>query len=396
MTSGFPFAAPLKEIKGSPIRELFKYLSTPGMISFAGGYPAPELFDIPGLQASISTQASTLQESMSYGATEGLPVLREILATLCTQRGIQAGKDDILVTSGSQQAYELLVRALIAPGDTALVERPAYPAAIQGLRLAGANIVTVGVEEDGTNLEELARALQQHQPKFFYCVPTFANPSGITLSLEKRKKLLALLATTDCLLIEDDPYGQLRFSGEPLPTLAELARSTPAQDQVIYLSSLSKTVAPGLRIGWMVAHPEILRRCVLAKQVDDMCSAPFMQAVAAHYLNSGRYAQHLPYIINTYRQRAQCMLNAFSADFDGQLKLVRPEGGMFIWGYLPPDINATRLLPLAIDEKVMFVPGSGFYADKPDENAFRLSFAMSNEAQITEGVTRFRKALDRY
>ncbi|MFV9474077.1 PLP-dependent aminotransferase family protein [Advenella sp. RU8] len=396
MSNAFTFAAPFKEIKGSPIRELFKYLSTPGMISFAGGYPAPELFDIEGLQASIAAQSATLQETMSYGSTEGLPALREILATLSTQRGIQATKDDILVTSGSQQAYELLVRALIAPGDTALVERPAYPAAIQGLRLAGANIVTVGVEEDGTNLDELAQALQQHRPKFFYCVPTFANPSGITLSLEKRKKLLALLATTNCLLIEDDPYGQLRFSGQALPTLAELARSTPAQDQVIYLSSLSKTVAPGLRIGWMITHPEILRRCVLAKQVDDMCSAPFMQAVAAHYLNSGRYARHLPYIIGTYRQRAQCMLDAFSTDFNGQLKLVRPEGGMFIWGYLPADINATRLLPLAIDEKVMFVPGSGFYADKPDENAFRLSFAMSNEAQITEGVTRFKKALDRY
>ena len=164
MSSGFPFAAPFKEIKGSPIRELFKYLSTPGMISFAGGYPAPELFDIPGLQASIAAQTSSLQESMSYGSSEGLPVLREALAALCTQRGIQAGKDDILVTSGSQQAYELLVRALIEPGDTALVERPAYPAAIQGLRLAGANIITVGVEEDGTDLEELARLLQQHQP----------------------------------------------------------------------------------------------------------------------------------------------------------------------------------------------------------------------------------------
>ncbi len=396
MFSSSSFAAPFKEIKGSPIRELFKYLSTPGMISFAGGYPAPELFDIPGLQASITAQSNSLQATMSYGSTEGLPALREVLASISTQRGIQAGKDDILVTSGSQQAYELLVRALITPGDTALVERPAYPAAIQGLRLAGANIVTIGVEEDGTNLEELAQALQQHQPKFFYCVPTFANPSGITLSLEKRKKMLALLATTNCMLIEDDPYGQLRFNGQPLPTLTELARSTPAQDQVIYLSSLSKTVAPGLRIGWMIAHPEILRRCVLAKQVDDMCSAPFMQAVAAHYLSSGRYAQHLPYIIDTYRLRAQCMLNAFTADFNGQLKLIRPQGGMFIWGYLPSDINASRLLPLAIDEKVMFVPGTGFYADTPNETAFRLSFAMSNEAQITEGVSRFRKALDRY
>ncbi|NLY65863.1 MAG: PLP-dependent aminotransferase family protein [Alcaligenaceae bacterium] len=396
MSSDFAFAGPFKEVKGSPIRELFKYLSRPGMISFAGGYPAPELFDIEGLQQSIEAESTRLSSTLSYGATEGLPALREALATLSARRGIPAGPDDILVTSGSQQGYDLLLRALIEPGDTALIERPAYPAAIQGLRLAGANIVTVSVNEDGVNLDELSHALQRHKPKLFYCVPTFANPTGICLSLEKRQKLLALLAQSDCLLIEDDPYGALRFSGETIPSLMELAQTGTAKDRIIYLSSLSKTVAPGLRIGWMIAHPDILRRCVLAKQVNDMCSAPFMQAVAARYLNTGRYQQHLQLITGTYRQRAQCMLATFDRELDGSLQLIRPEGGMFIWGTLPQGMEAAKLLTLAIDENVMFVPGPGFYADHANQGAFRLSFATSNEEKITEGVRRFKQAIDRY
>lgn len=395
MAFTFRFAEPFVQIKGSPIRELFRYLSQPGMISFAGGYPAPELFDVPGLQASLTAIARDPGTTLSYGATEGLPALREAFARLSAARSIPTEAEQLIVTSGSQQGFDLLLRAFIQPGDTVVVERPTYPAALQGLRLAGARIVTIASGAHGPDLAELAAVLAQHQPKLLYLVPTFANPTGATIDLEARQRLLDLLAGSCCVLIEDDPYGQLRFAGEPVPTLATLAHNTPAADQIVYLSSLSKIVAPGLRLGWMRAHPDILRRCVLAKQVDDLCTAPYLQAVAAHYLDSGRYESHLPHIAASYGQRARLMIDSLKSHFGDRLMLLEPEGGMFLWGRLQDGLDATSLLPVAIEENVMFVPGSAFYAAQPDPQAFRLSFTMSTPEQIEVGCERFYRAVQR-
>lgn len=395
MATSFRFAEPFTEIKGSPIRELFRYLSKPDMISFAGGYPAPELFDVDGLQTSLTAVSSDLRTTLSYGATEGWPALREAFARLCTERGIVSGADQIIVTSGSQQGFDLLLRAFIQPGDAVLVQRPTYPAALQGLRLAGARILTVGGDANGPDLQELATLLQQHRPKLLYLIPTFANPTGATMSLDTRRQLLDIVAGTDCVVIEDDPYGQLRFSGQALPALAELAAAHPAKDQLVYLSSLSKIVAPGLRLGWMRAHPDILRRCVLAKQVDDLCSAPLLQAAAAHYLDAGRYDLHLPRITDAYGKRARLMIDCLKQHFGDDLSLLEPEGGMFLWGRLTKSGSAGDLLPLAIEENVMFVPGAAFYAEQPDPQSFRLSFTMSTEAQIREGCARLYRAAQR-
>jgi len=395
MAFTFRFAEPFAQVKGSPIRELFRYLSQPDMISFAGGYPAPELFDVAGLQTSLLALAHSPGTTLSYGATEGWPALRESFARLTTARAIPTEAEQLIVTSGSQQGFDLLLRAFIQPGDTVVVERPTYPAALQGLRLAGAHIVTVGSDPHGPDLAELAAVFKQHQPKLLYLVPTFANPTGATIDLQGRRRLLDLLSGTSCVLIEDDPYGQLRFGGSPVPTLAQLAHGTPVADQVVYLSSLSKTIAPGLRLGWMRAHADILRRCVLAKQVDDLCSAPYLQAVAAHYLDSGRYETHLPKIAQSYGERARLMIASLRQHFGDSLTLLEPEGGMFLWGRLQDGLDAASLLPLAIQENVMFVPGSAFYAAQPDPQAFRLSFTMSTPEQIVQGCARLFHAAQR-
>ncbi len=395
MAFSFRFAEPFAQVQGSPIRELFRYLSQPGMISFAGGYPAPELFDVAGLQASLNAVTRDPGTTFSYGATEGWPALRESFARLSTARGIPTETAQLIVTSGSQQGFDLLLRAFIQPGDAVIVPRPTYPAALQGLRLAGARIITVASGAQGPNPEELAAALQEHQPKLLYLVPTFANPTGATIDLASRQRLLDQLAGSSCILIEDDPYGELRFSGEPVSTFAELAHGTPVADQIVYLSSLSKIVAPGLRLGWMRAHPEILRRCVLAKQVNDLCTTPYLQAVAAHYLDSGRYETHLPHISSAYGERARLMVSSLTSHFGPSLTLLAPEGGMFLWGRLRDGLDATALLPLAIEENVMFVPGSAFYANQPDPQSFRLSFTMSTPEQIVQGSERLYQAVQR-
>ncbi|PJX27816.1 2-aminoadipate aminotransferase [Advenella sp. S44] len=395
MAFTFRFAEPFAQVKGSPIRELFRYLSQPGMISFAGGYPAPELFDVAGLQNSLEAIARNPGTTLSYGATEGWPALRESFARLSTEREIATDAEQVMVTSGSQQGFDLLLRAFIEPGDTVVVERPTYPAALQGLRLAGAQIVTVASGTQGPDLAELTTVLKQHQPKLLYLVPTFANPTGATINLQGRRQLLDLLLGSSCVLIEDDPYGELRFGGTPVPTLAGLAQDTAVADQIVYLSSLSKIIAPGLRLGWMRAHADILRRCVLAKQVDDLCSAPYLQAVAAHYLDSGRYGAHLPTISSSYGERARLMIDSLRQHFGSHLTLLEPEGGMFLWGRLHDGLDATALLPLAIEENVMFVPGSAFYAEQPDPQAFRLSFTMSSPQQIVQGCERLFRAVQR-
>ena len=395
MAFSFRFAEPFAQVQGSPIRELFRYLSQPGMISFAGGYPAPELFDVAGLQASLNVVTSNPGTTFSYGATEGWPALRESFARMSTDRGIPTEASQLIVTSGSQQGFDLLLRAFIQPGDAVIVPRPTYPAALQGLRLAGARIIGVACDSHGPDPQELATALQTHQPKLMYLVPTFANPNGATIDLAGRQRLLAQLQDSDCVLIEDDPYGELRFSGEAVPSFAALAQGTPVADQIVYLSSLSKIVAPGLRLGWMRAHPDILRRCVLAKQVDDLCTAPYLQAVAAHYLESGRYEAHLPTICRAYGERASLMISSLKSHFGDTLSLLTPEGGMFLWARLQEGLNATELLPLAIEENVMFVPGSAFYASQPDPQSFRLSFTMSTPEQIVQGSERLYRAVQR-
>jgi DNA-binding transcriptional MocR family regulator len=395
----YEFAAPFRAPQGSPIRELFKYLGRPGMISFAGGYPSKDLFDREGLgQALEAAYRSDPIACLQYGDTAGAPALRRSLARLMAARGVECGADDIVVTTGSQQGFDLLLRTLIAPGDTALIEEPAYPAAIQALRLAGANIVAVRTDANGIDVDALAAQLDklpaECRPKLLYTVPTFANPTGATLTKERREALVRMMAARRIVLVEDDPYGELRFSGESVPPILALADGCPGgRDWVVYFGSLSKIVAPGLRIGWAVAPAAIARRMTIAKQTSDLCTSPLSQETARHYLDTGSLTVHLRTIAGAYRSRCEALLKALAHFAPHGVELTAPAGGMFVWARLTGGRDAGELLKRAIEQNVMFVPGAAFFVREPDPSSLRLSFAAPSEAEAFEGARRLAQAL---
>lgn len=399
MTAAYPFVPALREPEGSPIRELFKYLSDPQMISFAGGYPSAALFDADGIGAA-STQVLRARpaECLQYGATEGAPALRDALAVLMAQRGAAVTRDELLVTSGSQQGFDFLVRALVEPGSVVLVEEPTYSATLQALRLAGADVRGVPSDRDGMDVDALAAMLADGavRPRLVYTVPTFANPTGATLSHARRLRLLELAARHQVVLVEDDPYGALSFDGAAPPSLLALSDQVPgARPWLVHLASLSKTLAPGLRIGWMVAAAEIIRRAVIAKQVSDLCTPPWIQLAVAQYLADGRLPAQVEREIVFYRDKRDRLAEALRLAFGERIHFALPAGGMFLWASLEGIGDAAALLPHAIAEKVLFVPGAGFYAQRSARPAFRLSFAGAAPEQITEGVARLKRAAAR-
>lgn len=393
----YPFAGAYKAPRGSAIRELFPYLSLPDMISFAGGYPSPALFDTEGLHAAMEhAMRAPPAEWLQYANTQGELPLREALVAWMARRDIVAKADQVLVTTGSQQGFDLILRVMVEPGDTVLVERPTYTTALQALRHAGARVVTVRTDADGMVVDELESVLGRPGTKAIYTLPTFGNPTGATMSLSRRKRLLELAVRHQLLIIEDDAYGDLRFDGEEVPALAALARDAGAEDRLVYLATLSKIVAPGLRTGWMVAPPEIVQRCVIAKQTIDLSTSPWIQGAAAHYLKSGLLERHLPRIRAAYREQAHAMVGALRERLAGNLAFSAPQGGMFVWGFLPTGVDAGALVRTAIEEKVMYVPGAPFYADAPDARSLRLCFSMSTPERIRLGVERLQRAFSRY
>lgn len=393
----YDFTTPFANPAGSPIRELFKYLSEPGMISFAGGYPASDLFDVDGLAAAQARAFAQPTRCLQYGPTDGLAELKAQIIALMAQRGAPCASEELLVTTGSQQGLDLLLRVMVAPGDVVVTEQPAYPATLQALRLQQAKIVTVPVDAYGLDVAQLSALLRDGKiavPKLLYTVPTFANPTGATLSRERRIALLKLAVEYRFVIVEDDPYGDLRFSGEAVPTMLGLTAEVPgSRDWVVHFSSLSKIVAPGLRVGWTVAPPEIARRCVVAKQTVDLCSVPWTQAVAAEYLAEGSLTRHLPKITEAYRLKCEAMCNALRDKLGDAIQFHAPQGGMFVWARLAA-VKTSALLPNAIAEKVLFVPGTAFFADNADEASLRLSFAAPAVTAIEEGVARLARAMD--
>ncbi|OJY17805.1 PLP-dependent aminotransferase family protein [Pandoraea sp. XJJ-1] len=392
----YAFTSVFANPAGSPIRELFKYLSEPGMISFAGGYPASDLFDVDGLAAAQARAFAQPTRCLQYGPTDGLAELKTQLLALMASRGASCAADELLVTTGSQQGLDLLLRVMIAPGDVVVTEQPAYPATLQALRLQQATIVTVPVDAHGLDVAHLSTLLHEGKiavPKLLYTVPTFANPTGATLSRERRIALLKLAVEYRFIIVEDDPYGDLRFAGDAVPTLLGLTAEVPgSRDWVVHFSSLSKIVAPGLRVGWTVAPPEIARRCVVAKQTVDLCSVPWTQAVAAEYLADGALARHLPRITEAYRRKCDAMCDALRATLGDAIAFHAPQGGMFVWARLAA-VKTSDLLPHAIAEKVLFVPGTAFFAEQADEASLRLSFAAPAVSAIEEGAARLARAM---
>lgn len=386
----------------SLIRELAKLMSIPGMLSLAGGYPGPELFDRDGIrEATLEALGEDPNACLQYGPTEGLPSLREAIAQWMFDAGTNCRADEPLVTAGSQQGFDLLVRTLLRPGDAAIVERPTYTGPLRLLKIAGVHTQTVGVDAQGLDVEELASILRdagagkQPRPRLLYVVPTFANPSGATMPRARRLRLLELAVRHQLVIVEDDPYGRLRFSGHPEPHLVSLVNEVPgAREWAVHLGSFSKVIAPGLRTGWMLAPPVIRRACLLAKQLDDLSNPGFTQLTVQRYLAAGRLHEHLPVILEAYRARAEAMRAAIAAHLGDRIDLSVPEGGMFMWGRLREDISARDLLKRAIEHKVTFVAGDIYYADQTDPCTLRLSFATQQPEQITEAIARIARALD--
>ena len=399
-TPNYQVATRMRNVSSSAIRDLLKHAAEPGMISLAGGLPAPDLFDLDGLsQASAEVMRDIPVSALQYGVTAGSPELRAALVTLMSSRGAHVDANDVVVTTGSQQGIDLMARVMLDAGDIVCVERPSYLAAIQTFALAEAQFVGVEVDDHGMNVDALETMLDTctEKPKLIYTVATFANPSGATMSMERRKKLLQLAVKHQIFVIEDDPYSELRSYGNALPPLIAIAKEIPgAEAWCGYLSTLSKILAPGFRIGWMVLPPALRNYAEIAKQGMDLHTSTFTQAVAARYLDSGRLYERLPSIRASYKERNEALADALKRHLSGALSYVQPDGGMFLWAkWTDASINSAVLLKYALPEKMIFVPGEHFYADAPEHHAIRLSFATPTPKQLDEGIRRLAVAVEK-
>jgi 2-aminoadipate transaminase len=400
MPFSMPFADRLNNVETSAIRELFKLLGKPGIISFAGGFPDSALFDVEGIREAVN-HALTEEAggALQYGATEGYQPLREQLATFMASKGNQGvSPDDLIVTTGSQQALDLLGKTLVSPGDKVIVEGPTFLATIQCFRLYGAELVTAPVDGEGVQTDALERLIVEHQPKFVYLIPTFGNPSGAMLSLERRKRVLELAVQHDVLIVEDDPYGDLYFVDAPPPSLLALSGQVPgSRDRLVHCGSLSKVLSPGLRVGWMVAPSELLAKATMCKQFSDAHTSTFAQATAAQYLKAGRMPGTLAKVRAVYAERAAAMGDALRGDLGDAISFVQPQGGLFVWARLTGAggkvADGAELARRAIEQGVAFVPGAPFYASQPDHATLRLSFATVGVDRIREGVGRLARAV---
>lgn len=386
-----PIASRLRGVASSPVREILALTERPGVISFAGGLPAPELFDAAGLREAFAAALADDRagRSLQYSTTEGDPELRAAVAARLTARGLPTAAGELLITSGSQQALTLAATVLIETGDRVLVEEPSYLAALQAFALAGAVVVPVACDGDGLDPDAVVAAAAEHGARVLYTIPTFHNPTGRTLPLERRAALAEVAERCGLWLIEDDPYGELRYRGEPLPALATLA-----DDRTLALSTLSKVAAPGLRIGWVRA-PEALRRSlVVAKQAADLHSSTVDQAAAARWLATVDLDAHLERLRAEYGSRRDALLAGLAGALPPGSTHNRPDGGMFVWARLPDGWDAEPLLRRALEHDVAFVPGYPFFAGEPDRAALRFSFTTHGPEEIAEGLARLRRAWD--
>ncbi|MEC5213263.1 2-aminoadipate transaminase [Polaromonas sp. CG_9.5] len=393
------FADRLNNVETSAIRELFKLLGKPGIISFAGGFPDPAMFDIEGIKdASSKALNEEPGAALQYGATEGYQPLREQLSAFMASKGATVSPQELIVTTGSQQALDLLGKTMISPGDKVIVEGPTFLATIQCFRLYGAQVISAPTDAHGVKTEELEQLIAEHQPKFVYLIPTFGNPSGALLSLERRRQVLEMAVKHQTLIVEDDPYGDLYFGEAPPPSLLALSGSVPGSRELLaHCGSLSKVLSPGLRIGWMIAPPALLANAVMCKQFSDAHTSTFAQATAAQYLKAGRMPATLAHVRKVYGERAVAMGAALKRELGDAVAFEQPQGGLFFWAHLTGEggktTDAGEFAKKAIEQGVAFVPGAPFYAANPDMSTFRLSFATADVKKIEDGIARLGKAL---
>jgi 2-aminoadipate transaminase len=393
------FADRLNNVETSAIRELFKLLGKPGIISFAGGFPDPALFDVEGIRESTdAVLRNNPGPVLQYGATEGYQPLRDGISAHMASKGATVAPDGLIVTTGSQQALDLIGKTMISPGDTVIVEAPTFLATIQCFRLYGAKLIGAPIDAHGVDVDRLEQLISAHKPKLVYLIPTFGNPSGATLSLERRKRILEIAVRTQTLIVEDDPYGELYFDQPPPPSLLALSDGVPgSRDWLAHCGSFSKVLSPGLRVGWLIAPAALLARATMCKQFSDAHTSNLTQATAAHYLTLNRLPTALAAVRVTYAQRARVMAQSLRAVLGDAIDFVPPQGGMFFWARLTGaqgrEADAGVFAKRAIEQLVAFVPGAPFYAHDPDPSTLRLSFATADVAKIEDGIARLGRAL---
>ncbi|MDC0714557.1 PLP-dependent aminotransferase family protein [Stigmatella sp. ncwal1] len=375
----------MTQLKASAVREILKVAERPDILSFAGGLPAPELFPLAAIaQAHAEVFASEGPAALQYSTTEGFAPLREWICSHLAKGGMRVSADQVLITCGSQQGIELTAKVLLDPGDVVVVENPSYLAALQTFSGYEATFAVAGSDDDGMCVEDLERILIERRPKLIYIVPNFHNPKGTSLSLERRHLLVQLAQRHRVLILEDDPYGELRFRGKPLPSLASL----DTEGVVLQLSTFSKTLAPGLRIGWVTGPRELIRSLTIAKQASDLHTATLAQRATLKLLNQFDYTGHLNQLRAQYGERCLVMLDALKENMPPGTRWTQPDGGMFVWVELPQGMSAEELFPKALEKKVAFVPGTSFFAAHPRKEFMRLNYSNRPPELIREGIRR--------
>lgn len=379
------FSRRMAAMKPSSIREILKTTERPDVISFAGGLPAPELFPVDDVRAAADRVLRDIgPKALQYGITDGIPALRERIAEEMGRRGAACGAEDVLVTTGSQQALDLLGKVFLDPGDVVLTENPTYLAAIQSFQCFEADFRAVPTDDDGIVPEAVDELAARLKPRFLYVIPNFQNPTGRTLSASRREALCKVAAKRDLVIVEDDPYGKLRYKGADVPPLKSFDRT----GHVVYLSTFSKIVAPGLRTGWVVADAAVRSKLIVAKQAADLHTSSLDQLVLERYLRDFDNAAHVEKIRAAYGSRYAAMDEALRAAMPAGFRWTKPEGGMFLWIECPEGIDSGALLVKALERKVAFVPGRDFFPGGEGANCMRLNFSNASEERIREGIGR--------
>jgi 2-aminoadipate transaminase len=379
------FARRMDGVRTSSIREILKVTEQPEIISFAGGLPAPELFPVDDvLRATERVLREDGVAALQYGPTEGFCKLRERFAADSRKRGIDCTAEDILITTGSQQSLNLIGEIFLNPGDCVLTENPTYMAAIQTFQIQEARFASVPTDADGLIPEALPELIEREKPRFLYTIPSFQNPTGVTLTAERRKTLYSIALRYGLMILEDDPYGALRYAG----TSVNPVKSLDTEGLVIYLSTISKTIAPGLRVGWLVANEQIRRKLTIAKQAADLHTSSLDQRIVYRYLTDFDNEAHVDRIRKSYGERHAVMDAALGENMPTGFSWTHPEGGMFLWVTCPEGVNTNELMLKAMERKVLFVPGQDFFSNEPGQRYMRLNFSNASGEQIREGIRR--------
>src|SRR3954470_13804209 len=384
------FAARTRVMKSSAMRDMMAVTARPEVISLAGGLPDTSTFP-PDTFAAVTQRIASenCAKALQYGPTDGLAETKDCIAEVMAAEGMRADREDIVVTTGGQQVIDLVVKTLIDPGDVIVAEAPTYPGAVPTFYSYQADVVQIEMDNDGMRIDLLEETLdrlerEKRRPKFIYTVPTFQNPGGVTMSLERRQRLVEIANERELLVLEDNPYGMLRYEGEPLPPL----RSLDGGVFVMYLGTFSKILSPGIRLGWVVAPPPVLEKINLGKQAADLCTSNLSQLMVQAYFAQSRWRDYVGSLTDIYRARRDTMLDALADHFPPQAEWTRPGGGLFIWATLPDFIDTTDLLARALNENVAFVPGEAAFLDGRGRSSMRLNFSGSGEDAIREGIRR--------